>query len=480
MEVKRHTFKAQLKQLEKIVQDFVGEEGVTEHSTTSRASSVPRCKVDQNVNQTAHTCSKDMESQEGADVANQITDSQDRVGVADKVLFSVPGSGSIYMIDPDGSNAVDAIHKNIACPFCRTAQGQNAGAFMSDPKFLAVDAKQKKVFWSDSQGQGLGMSSGLGQAGDPSSMFKKSIFSHSLGSDGIEPVATSAVYRFPLDHPNGYHGCDNETDWACPPSSIHSPQIGPQGNFPVTHLDDPYGVAIDSREKMVYWTDRGTRASAPKIQRASYDGITHPPEVVSIEGIVGTPESIAIDSRGGHRMIYWIEDVTAMIDPSTGSPLTGSQIRRARLDGSGMEVLASFLSRKPVGLALDLDNDYFYWTEYIGGRIQRCPLVGCPAGAWNVGSNPELVLQTFEGKITKAPKLGGIALDVVAGKMYWAENNEQQPPPGETAMIFGGTIKSANLDGSNVQEIYRHVGSAWKPTSPFGVSLLFQIPETVK
>jgi len=201
----------------------------------------------------------------------------------------------------------------------------------------------------------------------------------------------------------------------------------------------------------------------------------------------GETTATAIDHRPEQRKIYWVQWVNALTDSETGKFLIGAQIKRANLDGSGTtELLASHLSRSPVSFALDLWNNHFYWTEHVGGRIQRCPLTGCPVGAFGIGSSPELVLQTFEGQYSSAtPKLGGLALDPANGRMYWAEDHTCagwsgcKPPEGETALIYGGMVKSAKLDGTDVKELWRYsTTNSLQWASPLGVSIVIRTPRS--
>jgi sugar lactone lactonase YvrE len=221
---------------------------------------------------------------------------------------------------------------------------------------------------------------------------------------------------------------------------------------------------------MLYWSDQNPVGAGPKLLRASYDGVTTPPQSIVVDGMIGDVVATAVDNQ---NRIYWVENVNARTD-ADGNFLIGHQIRRANMDGSNLKVLARDLSRFPTGFALDLRNDHLYWTEYVGGRILRCPLeAGCPQGKWSVGSNPELVLKTFEGRYrSTTPKLGGIAIDSERNVMYWTEDHTAAPPPGEDAMIWGGMVKRANLDGTGVTELFRHTGSEMYEATPFGIALL--------
>ncbi len=110
-------------------------------------------------------------------------------------------------------------------------------------------------------------------------------------------------------------------------------------------------------------------------------------------------------------LMYWIDD-------------SGSSIKRANLDGSGMTgnlVTSEAINAKDI--ALDVANGHMYWTD-LGGKIQRADLDG---------SN---VLDIINDVIL-LPSIDHIALDVANGHMYWTDDS-------------GFSIKRANLDGSGM------------------------------
>jgi len=395
--------------------------------------------------------------------------------MGDKLLFSIPRQSKIFQMNLDGTDVKTFVASGASCPHLdNTSTGELAKAMMGRPEFVAVDVDNNRMFWGD----------WLGGTGSGNASYNASILSSPLNSPQIDPVVTSAYYRPPPGKPEGVPGCDGYGTWTCPPASFHVPT----GDLPITHLDSPYAVAVDPVDKMVYWSDRAHQQgenggpSTPKIQRASYDGHTAPPEDFKVDGMIGDFIALAIDHREGQRKIYWVEYVNTLTDPSTKKWLTGSQIRRANLDGTGLEVLASHLSRFPTGFALDLWNDQFYWTDYMGGLIQRCPLTGCKPGAWNIGSEPEVVLETFptayDGAFDfKSPKLGALALDPGNDMMYWTENHEFRAPPGETAMIYGGMVKGAKMDGSDVKELYRFTApNSFYKAWPLGLAIVIATP----
>ena len=175
----------------------------------------------------------------------------------------------------------------------------------------------------------------------------------------------------------------------------------------------PLPIAIDQQTVRMYWADIITQ----KIMRANLDGSEVRHLVTGLE----QPEGVAIDSSAGK--LYWTASAAG-------------KIQRSNLDGSGVEDVITGLDR-PSSIALDPAGGKMYWgTEgtipeieapYIG-NIQRANLDGSHA----------------EDLITGVKGLGSIALDLSAGKMYWAN-------------LGADKIQRANLDGSQVQDLVTEV-----------------------
>ena len=176
-------------------------------------------------------------------------------------------------------------------------------------------------------------------------------------------------------------------------------------------LREPHGIALDI-DKM-YWTDvvKGT------IQRSDLNGKNRE---VLITGL-NHPKDVAL--LKGDR-IYWVDD---------------EKIQAADLDGSNVKEVLTDLSY-PGDIALDVVRGKIYWRESFLGElwehtIQRADLDG---------SNVEAVIIS---KPTGSFSTRKMALDVLAGKMYWIDNRE--------------TIQRAGLDGSNVETIVTHSVEDW-------------------
>ncbi|MCH8148121.1 MAG: hypothetical protein IH987_09045 [Planctomycetes bacterium] len=112
------------------------------------------------------------------------------------------------------------------------------------------------------------------------------------------------------------------------------------------------------------------------------------------------------------------------------------KIQRADLDGgTGVEDLVTTQVIEPVGLALDLVAGKMYWTEASPAdfMISRANLDG---------TNVELL-------VTGLDHPSGITLDVVGGKMYWTD-------------IGTGKIQRGNLNGSSVEDLLT-IGAVFTP-----------------
>ena len=157
----------------------------------------------------------------------------------------------------------------------------------------------------------------------------------------------------------------------------------------------------------MYWSTREGGGSG-KIQRANLDG-TNVEDLVSRVDPTG---EIALDLGAGK--MYWADfDIVA--------PDGAGVIRRANLNGTNVEdVIVATLGEFFRGIALDVVGGQIYWTGDLG-KIRRAKLDGT--------DEEELVTGLGVNGVVL-----GIALDLGAGKMYWA----------------AGKIQRANLDGTDV------------------------------
>jgi DNA-binding beta-propeller fold protein YncE len=240
----------------------------------------------------------------------------------------------------------------------------------------------------------------------------------------------------------------------------------------------PDGLIVDVEAAHIYWTNMGNpNANDGSIDRSDIDG-KNLTTIISVGGTF-TPKQIQLDKKNGK--LYW-------------SDREGMRVMRSNLDGSDVETLVdtSQGDSRPgkdarkwcVGIAVDADGGKFYWTQKGNdnagqGRIFRANLE-IPKGQTPSNRNDIEVL--FDG----LPEPIDLDLDLPNRMMYWTDRGD--PPRGNTVnrapmdvepgnrkepeivfthlmegiglsldlkggrmfiTDFGGSVYSANLDGSN-------------------------------
>ena len=162
----------------------------------------------------------------------------------------------------------------------------------------------------------------------------------------------------------------------------------------------------------------------------------------------------ALNIAVGGSKVYWTE--------KTGE--SGGTINSANLNGSDVTELASIFAT-PMGIAVDVTNSKLYWTNS-AGRIQSANLNGSgiknviPGGLdtpmdialaggnayWTQG-NGSVRFASLTGQIRSRPISTGTdtpgSIVIGGNKVYWTE----------MAGDSSGTIKSANLNGTDVKEL---------------------------
>ena len=241
----------------------------------------------------------------------------------------------------------------------------------------------------------------------------------------------------------------------------------------------PDGIVVDLAAGHLYWTNMGNPVSNDgSIERSDLDGsnVTHivPP------GSTFTPKQLQLDEK--NRKLYWCDR-------------EGMRIMRTNLDGSNIETLLDTsegearpgkdIKKWCVGIVLDVEAGKLYWTQKghdkAGeGRIFRANLE-IPKG--QTAANRKDIEVLYEG----LPEPIDLELDLANRTIYWTDRGD--PPRGNTVnrapmdpaqgsgkkepqIIFnhlmegigialdlkggrmfltdlGGSVYSANLDGSN-------------------------------
>jgi hypothetical protein len=251
----------------------------------------------------------------------------------------------------------------------------------------------------------------------------------------------------------------------------------------------PDGIVVDADAGHLYWTNMGNpSANDGSIERSDFHGknLIHivPP------GGTFTPKQLQLDEK--NRKLYWCDR-------------EGMRVMRANLDGSKIETLIDTsegdalpgkdVKKWCVGIALDVEAGKLYWTqkgpENAGeGRIFRANLE-IPKG--QSAANRKDIELLYEG----LPEPIDLELDLAHRTMYWTDRGD--PPRGNTVnrapmdpaqgnakkepvIIFdhlmegigialdlkggrmfmtdlGGSVYSANLDGSNKKTVLAAEGN---------------------
>src|SRR5579871_2573083 len=240
----------------------------------------------------------------------------------------------------------------------------------------------------------------------------------------------------------------------------------------------PDGLALDVAAGHIYWTNMGEpERNDGSIVRSDLDG----KNIVTIVAPGGTftPKQLQLEKRSGK--LYW-------------SDREGMRVMRANLDGSEIETLVdtSRGDSRPgsdqrkwcVGIAVDTDGGKFYWTQKGGsdaglGRISRANIQVPQGQSAENRRDIELLYDNL-------PEPIDLDLDPINRTLYWTDRGD--PPRGNTVnrapmdpktenrpdpeILFahlmeaiglaldlkggrmfitdlGGSVYSANLDGSN-------------------------------
>ncbi|XP_050540895.1 low-density lipoprotein receptor-related protein 1 [Daktulosphaira vitifoliae] len=131
--------------------------------------------------------------------------------------------------------------------------------------------------------------------------------------------------------------------------NLNDPNAKPEVVLKLSQSDRLRGIAIDSCELRMYWTNWNNLK--PSIQRASLNGYM-------IETIIGTdiqiPNALTIDHVA--QKIYWGD---AKLD----------KIERCEYDGTNRVVLAELYPQHPFDIAVY--GDHFFWTDWMLHAVLR-------------------------------------------------------------------------------------------------------------
>lgn len=174
-------------------------------------------------------------------------------------------------------------------------------------------------------------------------------------------------------------------------------------------------------EPQIFWTETGGfNVDAGSVWSAAFDGSGRTPIATGLNRPIG----IAVDEINGH--LYWAEDGVGLERPS--------RIVRARLDGTGQEVLFDELTdgfTNAQMLALDLANGHVYWTDFMLGVLRG-----------NLDGTGLTVLSGLGSRYT------ALALDLVNQHIYYGD-------PMQNGVLF-----RCDLSGANQLELARDIAQA--------------------
>jgi len=199
--------------------------------------------------------------------------------------------------------------------------------------------------------------------------------------------------------------------------------VPPGGTF------TPKQVHLEKKSGKLYWSDR----EGMRVMRANLDGS-------KVETLVDTSDGdprpgpdarkwcvgIAVDTEGGK--FYWTQKGP---DNSGEGRISRANIEipqgQSPANRTDIELLYENLP-EPIDLDLDLANRTLYWTDRgdapRGNTVNRAPMDRLPGNH----QEPEILFTHLEEGI-------GLALDLKGGRMFITD--------------FAGSLRSANLDGSN-------------------------------
>jgi hypothetical protein len=233
------------------------------------------------------------------------------------------------------------------------------------------------------------------------------------------------------------------------------------------------GIAVDNVNNRLFWADNG----ADRLLRANFDGSAST-ILYSIAGGNSFPADVRLDF--GNQLFYWCDQLrnriqrstfegASVIDVITNAAATGpyfmdldvpagkiywgdfggSSIFRANLDGSARETLLTG-NNMTRGVRLDPRERMLYWINRDDKKVHRCPLAAFAGGTIPL-THP--AVQTL---YTNLDTPHGLALDIPARKLYWADTGTN---PGNGT--GGQSVCRGDFDGSTPLEILATGSEPW-------------------
>lgn len=187
-----------------------------------------------------------------------------------------------------------------------------------------------------------------------------------------------------------------------------------------TGLDTPKGLDLHIGSGHIYWTD----PAASYIRRCDFDGSN---TITIASGLANMFQGIAIDEENGY--LYTCSD-------RFYSGTSYTRVARCNLDGSNLTILLSGSSMVvPLGIALDVNNNKFYWTEYGYGPPDYVEDTGYIGWANLDGSSSGILVGNLNRPLA-------VETDLVNNKLYWTNTKSGS-----------SNIQRSDLDGTNIETL---------------------------
>lgn len=234
-----------------------------------------------------------------------------------KIYFTEDQNNQVLRSNPDGSN------QEVLVP-----------ALPYHPRSIALDNVNNLMYWTHGE-------------------FNGAIIRASLDGTNIEPVISNGLY-----YPDAISvdPAEDKLYWTERYGIRRANQDGSQIEDVLTNLGQLHGLALDTVNRKIYWSERG--AELNRIRRADFDGA----EVEDVVPEGSARAGIALDLVEGK--IYWVHGNSAFYCPV-------QTIRRANLDGTQPEVVVDGLVRIS-DLALYLPEDFD--EDGSVGTCDSCPM----------------------------------------------------------------------------------------------------------
>ena len=273
---------------------------------------------------------------------------------------------------------------------------------------------------------------------------RKADFIHVTGAPGSEAVfwierGSGTIHRSPLDGgsstvvlsgligPEDLVVAGGRMYWTDPGAGTVESADLDGANRRIISLDQNYptGVAVDVARDRVYWTTLPSAADASPavegaVRRAHLDG-TGAETLATFSPSGAFAWQIAVDPRGAK--LYWLANDWVGVGTSARAPTCRGRIMRSGLDGKSPAALAEGLCG-PTDLTLgEAGGTAVYWTDEDAGTISRMAADG----------SGETIL--VSGQVAAE----SIAVSVTTGKVYWTA---------------GSSLLRANADGTGTETLF--------------------------